>query len=451
MILTQTDRPDRQFALSLKRALRGSLAAFCLLIIYASSSSVFASSSVTPVRYPFCSKICPNCCLTPDRELQQQFRGNPPTGKSLNDRYLDNLWPLIESKIVAVTNEINKAVVRQTSSRGSFIDAQNNNKTASSLQSAGASTAGSYINSEALCRFATLSQGLASSEAKTDFIKFSAAKQSMDRQLLTSGMPSSANTAKSKDGKEGVSRGQSADKQARWEKYVTTFCDPDDYGQGSGSSGVCQTSSYIQYNKDINFADSFGDPLTLDIVSSGTTKDAESIEALSNNLYAHDLVNNLPQVTSGSETDGMSAEMRKYMLLRSVIAKRAIAENSFSSITALKAKGSPSSAKFTQNLMRELGISEDQAKRFVGDNPSYYAQMEALTRKLYETPVFYANLMDNPKNVLRQQNAMKSLELMQQRDMYKSIQRSEMLMATLLEIYLSRSQGGLDKQLVQSQ
>ncbi len=452
-------KPDRNIVMSLKKALRISAVSLVVTLI-AAPVSAYATSNFTPVRYPFCSRICPpsdftsrsvnRCCPTPDRVLREQFRGNPPSGKSLNDRYLDNLWPLVESKIVAITNNINLGIVRQTTSRGSFMNAQNNNASIASVQKGAASAARKYAGSESLCRFATLSQGLAASEANTNAIKYSIAKQSIDRQLLVKGMASSVNM-KGDDNEVGVARGQDADKYARWLSYKSNFCDPTDYSQGRDNGGVCQGSKDTLYNKDINFGATVAFPLTLDIGPQGNTDHTAAISAMADNLYGHDLINNLPDVTSGLEGEGTSEEMRKYMLLRSVIAKRAIAENSFSSLTALKAKGTPASARFTQNLMMELGISKNQAESFVGDNPSYYAQMEALTRKLYQSPVFYTNLMDGPANVGRQQASMKSLELMQQRDIYKSIQRSEMLMATLLEIYLSRSQGGLDKQLVKSQ
>lgn len=444
----KASKPDRNIVMSLKKALRVGVMSLTFLFF---AAPVPASATTNFTRHPFCSKACPNCCPNngPKIILEEQFRGTAGAN-SLNKRYLENLWPLIESKIVAISNDINKAIQLQTTSRGSFMNGQNANASIAAVQKGAASAANKYSGSEALCRFATLSQGLAASEADTETIKFQMAKQSIDRQLLVQGMASSVNI-KGDDNKKGVSRGQDADKYARWLQYKSSFCDPSDYSQGQGSGGVCQGSRDVLYNKDINFGMTVASPLTLDIGPEGNSDDTAAIDALADNLYGHDLINNVPNVTSGLGGEGISEEMRKYMLLRSVIAKRAVAGNSFSSLAALKTKGTPASATYTKNLMIELGISKQQAEAFVGENPSYYAQMEALTRKLYESPVFYANLMEGASNVDRQQTAMKSLELMQQRDIAKSIQRSEMLMATLLEIYLSRSQGGMDKQLVKSQ
>lgn len=400
--------------------------------------------------YPSCTYFCfqgPGvpCCRTTPEIIIEQFNALN------NTRYMGKLWPLMKAKIADVSNRIVSSVEAQNVSRGGFMTAHINNRSIGALQKGSAAAARDHSSSEALCRFATLSQGLGSSDVGAEALKTMLIKRSLDRQLMTSGAASATDTA-GKDGKEIVTMGQSADKKARWDKYVGTFCSSQDFLQGEGTTGYCKAKKDDQYNLDINFSRAMGDNLTLDIgFGTSATKDMENVTALGENLYAHDVLNNLPNLAMPDGDDGDNQEIRKYMLLRSVIAKRAIAENSFVSLAAMKAAGSPASAEYTQNLMMELGISKEQAKKFVGENPSYYAQMEALTRKLYESPAFYTNLMEAPINVKRQQVSMKSLELMQQRDIYKSMQRSEMLMATLLEIYLSRTQGGLDKQQVQNQ
>lgn len=48
--------------------------------------------------------------------------------------------------------------------------------------------------------------------------------------------------------------------------------------------------------------------------------------------------------------------------------------------------------------------------------------------------------MTLPTNVERQQTALKAIELMQDRDIYESMQRYEMLLSTLLELQVQRQQ-----------
>lgn len=400
----------------------------------------------------FGSAQCNSCCSEPDAILKDLYRGPDRMGsKSLDEWYLDDFWKPLEAQITESTNRFTNQILSETASIGGFMDAQNHMRVKTMLQKGMASAANKNIPSEALCRYGTLAQGLAASEANSNAIKYVMSTRSFERQLLRANSAAGTNTS---GNDEAVTKGQQADKDARWRQYASTFCHPgDQLEQGSGSDGACQGSNDSQYNKDISFTKTIASPPTLVIgPDEGSSKDTQSVNALADNLYAHDLTNIIP---TGQQLDpnvqGNFENVRKYMMLRSVLAKRAVAENSFSSIAAMKAKGTSATSEHTVKLMLELGIPEEEAKKFVGENPSYYSQMEALTKKMYQSPAFYVNLMEGSTNVQRQQAAMKALELMQQRDMYKSLARSEMLFATLLEVYVSRQQGGLNKQAVQSQ
>jgi hypothetical protein len=175
------------------------------------------------------------------------------------------------------------------------------------------------------------------------------------------------------------------------------------------------------------------------------TADEQNIFALSNNLFANNLpVNmNLSDFEAMLSGDAKVSDSRKEKLAdyRSLIAKRTVAQNSFAALAAMKAAGSGGSSAYVKQMIEYLGLSDaaDQAA-YIGNNPSYYAQMELLTRKIYQSPAFYANLMESPANVARQQAAMEGIGLMQDRDIHKSLQRSEMVLSTLLEMYVLQEQ-----------
>lgn len=92
-------------------------------------------------------------------------------------------------------------------------------------------------------------------------------------------------------------------------------------------------------------------------------------------------------------------------------------------------------------MLREFGIqdrnasgsTDDEIHAMLGVRPSYYAQMEVLTKKIYQTPDFYTNLYDKPVNVERIGVAMDAISIMNQRDRYESLLRREMLTAMLVE------------------
>src|SRR5690606_22562062 len=99
-------------------------------------------------------------------------------------------------------------------------------------------------------------------------------------------------------------------------------------------------------------------------------------------------------------------------------------------------------------LVKEMGITdENELKKYLGERPSYYAQMEVLTKKLYQNPNFYTELYDKPANVERKNVSMKALELMQKRDIYRSILRSEAILSVMLETALADEQSRVDNEI----
>src|SRR5690606_17866922 len=101
-----------------------------------------------------------------------------------------------------------------------------------------------------------------------------------------------------------------------------------------------------------------------------------------------------------------------------------------------KQDGNASSAAHMRALFREFGLPDEEIVKLLGPNPSYFAQMELLTKKIYQSPNFYTNLYDKPANVQRIIAAMQAIKLMQDRDIQEALQRREMLLSIMLEIRL---------------
>ena len=142
------------------------------------------------------------------------------------------------------------------------------------------------------------------------------------------------------------------------------------------------------------------------------------------------------------------------MQYRALLAKRNVAEYSFNSIIGMKTSGTGASNTQITGLIDELmantGAQSQQDKQTLlfpkinaadpDPNPSYYAQMELLTQKIFQDIRFYADLYDNPANVERQYAAMQALGLMQRRDAYESMVRSELLASLLVEMDVAEKQ-----------
>ena len=135
----------------------------------------------------------------------------------------------------------------------------------------------------------------------------------------------------------------------------------------------------------------------------------------------------------------MKSFTKPYQDMRSVIAMRGVARNSIASFIAQKTEGpepedgESNAAPYIYALLTEFGWDKEEIEKMFGEKPSYYAQMEVLTKKLYQHPNFYTNLYDKPVNVDRMGVAMDALSLMNQRDRYDSMLRREMLNAMLIE------------------
>lgn len=210
-------------------------------------------------------------------------------------------------------------------------------------------------------------------------------------------------------------------------------------------------------NGDIDFVNTFEKYYTLDIdfTDGGTaTPDEENISSLAANLYGNRVLDRSAEdmEPDAADNDNPTKFHQRHLWQRSVIAKRSVAANSFFAMAGMKAKSGPNGGRAIRLLLRRMKLPEEEIDRLIRDGsaqgegtqedaPSYYAMMEVLTKKLYQDPVFYSNLVDIPANVMRQNAAMESFGLMQERDIYESIQRSEILLSLLLESEIALKQG----------
>ena len=120
-----------------------------------------------------------------------------------------------------------------------------------------------------------------------------------------------------------------------------------------------------------------------------------------------------------------------------------MAEHSFNTQIGLKTESNEGSLAslypYLENIMKTVGLEGEDVSKLMGSNrPSYDAQMELITKKLYQIPAFYTNLYDKPANVDRQKAAMEAIGLMQDFDTWQSYLRTEASLAVLLELEIEK-------------
>jgi hypothetical protein len=278
-----------------------------------------------------------------------------------------------------------------------------------------------------MCTIGTNVRSLAASERQSNLVQSGLAKRMLDRLILSG---------------DSVSMdGTNSDRVSRVQMLINKFCVKSDHGDAL--SKLCQNGNpkNEQRNMDVDYTGAIGNKLTLDIDFSKTgtgpaTTDEENIFAISANLFGNEVLSDqlAEQILANSAGPYDAANL--YLDLRSIAAKRSVAQNSFASIVSLKAEGDDEVAPFLKAVLAESGINPNDVKERLGEKPSYFAQMEVLTKDLYQNPTFYASLYDTPVNVERKAAALQAIELMLDRDIYKSLLRSEAVLATLVETLL---------------
>lgn len=286
-----------------------------------------------------------------------------------------------------------------------------------------------YVPSTSFCTIGTSVRNLAQAEHHGESQKMALTRLQSARLLRRSGMSSAA--------------GRVADKQARWHNFINRYCDPfDNNWLGRPATGMmlaCNNNGTVgatspdRINLDVNYTKLIEANKTIEINElNGNTPpsvDFQDILALSTNLYGHNVFD--ASLTRKMMQNSNFQEL--YLKLRSLYTKRDVALNSFNSIVALKTSSPLNSATpFLNAILLDLGMSREEIENTAHQNPSYYAQLEILSQKLFQNPDFYTQLYDTPANLERKEAALRAIDLLLERAIQESEERQEMLLSVML-------------------
>lgn len=320
---------------------------------------------------------------------------------------------------------------------GTMIDAKFQLETQRELQRLTAQAHKDYQPSEMMCEFGSFMRSLASAEEKSQTEKMSISA------FLTQFYVGKAHNSSSES--------FTSDFESRGQQFRTTYCDTNDNNNGLNfmcdhdqvfNGGPAGAVNRGEINKDIDFRNTIDSRLTVNIDFTSThtggvpvrppEPDEPETLALAKNLY-------WPQPLPPGAPETISDDFFKYMNARNIYASMNVAHNSYATIAGMKAKGHPtlferSGWAYMQAMMRNFGMNDGEIYGWMREQyPSYYVQMEILTKKIYQHPDFYTNLYDKPANVKRIGVTLEAIKLMQQRDYYDSYLRREMMNSLLVE------------------
>jgi hypothetical protein len=327
--------------------------------------------------------------------------------------------------LTLTTTQLTTIGIQQVQMIGGFFDAKHQLETQRLFQQLSAQAHKDYQPSEGLCQIGTSTIALAQSERISDLTQRVLTERSLDRTLL------------SRFTSAGM--GEQSDRVNRINQFINVFCNPKDNADGlallCGKGGV-----KTQYIMDVDFTSALENKLTLDmnLMSGVVSPDQQNIFALNANLFSHQVLYPMPDRILADGYRKLRDIMSDHIRQRAIAAKRSVAQNTFSALAAMRASGSGENAPFLKATIRELGVNASDVTAYLGGSPSYFAQMEVLTKKIYQNPQFYSNLYDKPINVERKGVAMQAIGIMQDRDIYDSLIRSEAVLATLLETLMHK-------------
>ncbi len=391
---------------------------------FAMSSAFFAGSA-----YAWCcSCACPACIPQQHNQTRQHITNE---FKQHQNWMIDTFFnQYIRPAMQEMTEQLTAVGYQQVEIIGAFLDAKHQLETQRLFQEKQADAHKAYHPSEGICTFGTGAKALAASDRLAEYNATALTQQQLQRQLLTDRRSAAASSG-----------GELID---RLNQFKTTYCNPND--NNNGLNQMCGNGGPPdRQNRDIDFTRLVDSPLTLELNyrdGGAPTPDEEDVIALSNNLFSHRLFKAIQPSYLDKESN-----QEDLLDARAVIAKRSVALNSFNSIVGMKSEGSSGSGEFLGAILKELAMPDNEVLEMLGDNPSYFAQMEVLSKKIYQDPRFYANLYDKPVNVARKGVAMQAIQLMQDRDLYRSQLRTEAMLSILLETELMKIQEDVEGRL----
>jgi hypothetical protein len=335
--------------------------------------------------------------------------------------------------MMMMTEQLSSVAMQQMLAVGSFFDASQQLETQRLLQEKTAEAHKDYHPSVGMCEIGTNVRSLAAAQRKAELNNFILGQRAIDRNAGQIGTISG--------------KGAAGDKiYSRMTQFQNLFCNGRDLnGQ---MAAICNNHDSALANLDIDFPQLIDGKLTLDADFSdqSATMEEAAIMAMGANLYGNDTFNTIPEAMLNNP-DNLN-----YLLdLRSIQAKRSVAQIAYNALVGEKTKGSAvagNNAEYMEAVFSQLGVDNGgEAAQLVGDQPSYHAQMEILTKKLYQRPDFYTDLYDKPANVDRKGAALRAISLMQNKDMLDGQLRREAIMAVLLEVSLSKYQEDIQNRL----
>lgn len=374
-----------------------------------------------------CSPLITNCSKGGcECESNKQ---TPITIQYMTDAFIEQRTWLVKDvweahmlpALMLMTEQITTTSIQQTMMIGTLFDAKHQLESQRLLQSLTAEAHSAYQVGEGMCTFGTVTRSLANTERQKDITFSALAARSSQRQSLNG---------------DGISGGGvTSDLRSRFDEYLNVYCNPEELG--GSMVNTCKATDSKRTFKDIDFTSlAQRNNLNINFTVPDATADEADVMALQANLYGHTVLPVIPESKfskNAQAEDPVPGVVEVYMKMRGLLAKRSIAQASFAAYVAERTQTDASVQPYMEAVLKEMGLSAEDAQNILGLRPSYYTQMKFLTNTMYQNPNFYADLYSTPENVDRKIVSMQALDLKLRLDAYDSHTRKNLNLAAMLE------------------
>jgi hypothetical protein len=352
-----------------------------------------------------------------------------PDGNAGPEPTLKETWV---PSFMLMAKQLSAGMIQNTQILGTFFDAKHQLETQRLFQQKVAEAHKDYHPSEQMCEIGTLTWDLAQIQQRHQVAR-NAIQNAMFARALGTG-----------DVKTMDNQGSGSDQLTRRNLYIEKFCKTSDNTGQNNLLCAEEDGEPVQQNADINFTQTIDYPLSLKfhMYNPEVTEYEENIYAFLDQIFLNET---FPDVSRPKTV--LHQFYKPYQEMRSLIAMRSVAMNSFAQIIGEKSRGLATGNRALPPmgaLLREMGLSDPLIYDYIGVAPSYHAQMEILTKKIFQHPEFISNLYDKPANVKRIRTALSAIEVMQERDIHNAMQRREMLTSMILELQTRHKQKDLE-------
>ena len=355
-----------------------------------------------------------------------------------DETWMYNTWfrGYVVPAMQLMTEQLVTLMMNMVFTVGTQLDAAQQLQTQRLLQQLTADAHRDYRPDPGICTYGTNIRSLAQAARNSTLTAHVASQHALQRQL-------GAGKVSGAEGLEGLD----GDRNDRLKNFAENFCDYDDNDRldkqtMSGLYMICQKrpDDLLQLNLDVDYVRAVADPdtIALDMNDADSNK-PNAVLSLEKNLFGSEI---MPRI-SGSLAQG-DAAVDRIVDVRSVAAKRSVAESSFDAILGMKSMGTKAGAGTGQGsadtlktigiAIKDLGVPDAEVAKLLGDRPSYYAQLKFLAKRLYQRPEFYVDLYTSPANVERKRVAMQAINSILEHEIYNSSLRREAILSQIVEL-----------------